>query len=89
MFFFYVLLITYVLFAGDIVLYAQMAVETLGGRENPGSNDGLGRGHLHGRREEAEEKNPARLSVGESAVPQLVDLQILPVRNHGVDERCG
>lgn len=77
------------MFAGDIVLHAQMAVETLGGRENPGSHDGPGRGHMHGSGEKAEKEDPARLSVGEPAVPQLVDLQILPVRNDGVNERCG
>lgn len=72
---------------GDTVLHAQMVVETLGGRENPGSHDGSGRGYLHGRGEEAEEKDSARLSVGEPEVPQLVDLQILPVRGDGVVER--
>lgn len=56
-----------------------MAVEALGRWKNPGAHDGPGRGHLHGRREEAEEKDPARLPMGEPAVPQLVDLQILPV----------
>lgn len=66
-----------------------MAVETLGRRENPGAHDGSGRGHLHGRGEKTEKKNPARLSVGEPEVPQLVDLQVLPVRNVGVVERCG
>lgn len=75
--------------AGDIVLHAQMVVETLGGRQDPGSDDGLGRGHLHGRGEEAEEKNSARLPVGEPAVPQLVDVQVLPVRNVGVAECRG
>lgn len=59
---------------GDTFLHAQMVVETLGGRENPGAYDGPGRGYLHGRREEAEKKDSARLPVGEPAVPQLVDL---------------
>jgi len=66
-----------------------MAVETLGRWQNPGAHDGPGRGHLHGRREEAEEKNSARLPVGEPAVPQLVDLQVLLVRNDGAHERRG
>lgn len=56
-----------------------MAVEALGRWKNPGAHDGPGRGHLHGRREEAEEKDPARLPMGEPAVSQLVDLQILPM----------
>lgn len=74
---------------GDTVLHAQMAVETLGGRKNSRSNDGPGRRHLHGRGEKAEEKNFARLPVGELAVPQLVDVQVLPVRDVGVAERRG
>lgn len=74
---------------GDIVLHAQMAVETLGRRQNSGAYDGPGRGHLHGRGEEAEEKDSARLPVGEPTVPQLVDLQVLLMRNDGVLERCG
>lgn len=56
-----------------------MAVETLGRWKNQGTYDGPRRGHLYRRREEAEEKDPARLPVGEPAVPQLVDIQILPV----------
>jgi len=66
-----------------------MAVETLGRWQNPGAHDGFGRGHMHGRREETEEKNSARLPVGEPAVPQLVDLQVLFVRNDGAHERRG
>lgn len=66
-----------------------MAVETLGGWENPCSHDGLGRGDLHGRGKETKEKNSTRLPVGEFALPQLVDLPVLPVRNVGVTERCG
>lgn len=66
-----------------------MAVETLGGRKDQGAHDGPGRGHLHGRGEEAEKKNPARLPVGEPAVPQLVDIQILSLRNDGVVQRRG
>jgi len=66
-----------------------MAVETLGRRKNPGVDDGLGRSHLHGCREEAEEKDSARLPVGEPAVPQLVDLQVLLMRNDGASERRG
>jgi len=61
-------------FTGDIVLHAQMVVETLGGWKNPGTHDGPGCGHMYGRREKAEEENPARLLVGKPAVPQLVDL---------------
>lgn len=82
-------LLLYVFHAGDIVLHSQMAVETLGRWQNPGAHDGPGRGHLYGCREKAEEKNSARLPVGEPAVPQLVDLQVLPVRNDGAHERCG
>lgn len=70
-------------FAGDTVLHAQMAVETLGRRKDPGAHDGPGRGHLYGRREKTEEKDSARLPVGKSTVPQLVDVQILSVRNDG------
>lgn len=66
-----------------------MAVETLGGRQDPGAHDGPGRGHLHGRGEEAEEKDTARLPVGKPAVPQLVDVQILSVRDDGVVQRRG
>lgn len=66
-----------------------MAVETLGRWKNPCAHDGPGRGHLHGRREEAEEKNPARLPVGKPTIPQLVDLQILSMRNDGVYECRG
>lgn len=83
------MVILFFFFTGNIVLHTQMAVEALGRWKNQGTHDGLRCGHLYGCREEAEEKNSARLLVGEPAIPQLVDLQILPVRNDGAVERCG
>lgn len=54
--------------AGDTLLHTALAVEVMGGRQNPRANDGSGHRHLFGDREEAEKDAPARLSVGELTV---------------------
>lgn len=65
-----------------------MAVEIVGGRENPRVDDGLGHRHLLGHREEAEEEADDRLPVGESQIPQLVGVQILYLRSLGLNQCC-
>lgn len=45
-----------------------MAVEVLGGRQDPCTDDGSGHRHLLGDREEAKENATARLFVGEPKV---------------------
>lgn len=57
-----------------------MALEALGGRQDPRSDDGPRHRHLLRGGEEAEEEASAGLPVGEPEVSQLVVLQVLPVR---------
>lgn len=57
-----------------------MAVEALGGRQDPRTHDGSRYRHLLRGGEEAEEEAPAGLPVGEPEVSQLVVLPLLPVR---------
>lgn len=57
-----------VCFAGDTLLYATMAVEIVGGRQNPRTDDGPGHWHLFGNRKETEKGPTAGLSVGEFKV---------------------
>lgn len=51
----------------------------MGGRQNPRSHDGSGYRNLLRHREEAEEETNVGLSLGESEIPQLVGLQVLPL----------
>ncbi|XP_039301331.1 innexin shaking-B [Nilaparvata lugens] len=64
-----------------------MAVEALGRRENPRTHDGPGHRNLLRGGEEAEEETAARLSVGKSALSQLVVLSILSLRAAVVRQR--
>ncbi len=71
-------------FTGHTLLRTSMAVETLGRRQNTRSNVGHGRGRLHRSREKSEKENSAQLLMGKSKVPQLVGVQILPLRIAGL-----
>ena len=64
-----------------------MAVEELGGRQNPCPHDGPGRGHLLRSGEEAEEEAPARLPGRQSQASQLVGLSLLLLRNARTRQR--
>lgn len=55
-------------------------MEGLGGWQDPRSHDGPRHWALLRGREEAEEEDAAGLSLGESALPQLVGVQVLPLR---------
>lgn len=68
------------IFSGNAILRAPLAVEVLGGGQDPGPDDGPGRGGVHRDREEDEEEADPRLPVGELEVPQLVGLPVLSVR---------
>ncbi|XP_076633491.1 innexin family member shaking B isoform X3 [Colletes latitarsis] len=67
--------------SGDPFLHTPMAVERLGRWENSRADDGPRHRSLLRGREEAEEKDAARLFVGESSLSQLVGLQVLPLRS--------
>lgn len=54
-------------------------MEIVGGWQNPRADDGSRYWNLFRHREETEEKAHVGLSMGESAIPQLVGLQILPL----------
>lgn len=69
-----------ILSAGDAVLRAAVAVEVVGGGQDPRAHDGPGRRRVHRDREEDEEEAHPGLPVGEPALPQLVGLPVLPVR---------
>lgn len=56
-----------------------MAVERLGGWQDPCVDDGPRHRPLFRSREEAEEEDVTRLFMGESSVSQLVGLQVLPL----------
>lgn len=66
-----------------------MVVEILGRWQNTRPDDGPGRRSVFGNRKKTEKKTHHRLSVGESALPQLVGLQILFLRTSGPHQRCG
>lgn len=66
-------------FPGNPLLYASMAVERLGGWQDPCVDDGSRHRPLFRSREEAEEEDVTRLFMGESSVSQLVGLQVLPL----------
>ena len=66
--------------AGDLVLRPAVAVEELGGGQDPGTEDGSRPGDHHGGREEAKEEAAAGLSPLKSEEPQLLGLQILLLR---------
>lgn len=70
-----------ILFPGDTLLHATMAVERVGGWQDPRVDDGPRHWPLFGGREEAEEKDVTRLSLGKSSLSQLVGLQVLPLRS--------
>ena len=70
----------YLLLSGDTFLYATMAVEGLGGRQDSRSYDGPRHRTLFRGGKEAEEEDAVGLSLGESPLPQLVGVQILPLR---------
>lgn len=69
----------YFFFPGNPLLYASMAVERLGGWQDPCVDDGSRHRPLFRSREEAEEEDVTRLFMGESSVSQLVGLQVLPL----------
>lgn len=60
----------------------------MGGREDPRPDDGPGHRDLFRHREEAKEEADAGLPLGEPEVPQLVGLQVLPLRGFGLSQRC-
>ncbi|KAL4721158.1 hypothetical protein ACJJTC_017313 [Scirpophaga incertulas] len=64
----------------DAVLRPPLALEIVGGRQDPRSDDGPRRGRLHGDREKDQEETYPGLSVGEPALPQLVGVPVLPLR---------
>lgn len=70
----------YLLLSGDTFLYTAMALEGLGGRQDSRSYDGPRHWTLFRGGEEAEEEDAVGLSLGESSLPQLVGVQILPLR---------
>ena len=72
--------------AGDLVLRPAVAVEELGGGQDPGPDDGPRSGHHLRGGEAAEEEAPARLSLLESQESQLLGLQILLLRAAGSAE---
>lgn len=55
-------------------------MEILGGRQDTSADDGPGCGRLHRDRKEDQEEAYPGLLVGEPEVPQLVGLQVLPLR---------
>lgn len=55
-------------YTGDPLLHTAMAVEVLGGRQDPCADDGSGHRHLFGNRKETKENVTARLFVGEPKV---------------------
>ncbi|XP_076181685.1 innexin family member shaking B isoform X3 [Ptiloglossa arizonensis] len=73
---------------GDSFLHASMAVERLGRWQDPCADDGPRHRSVFRGREETEEEDAARLSVGESSLSQLVGLQVLPLRSSRPGE-CG
>lgn len=77
----------FISFPGDTILHTEMAVEGLGGREDSRPDDGPRHRSLLRGREETEEENASRLSVGKSSLPQLVGLQILSLRGASLGER--
>lgn len=64
--------LVFLLLIGDLVLHATMAVEGLGGRQDPRSHDGPRHRSVLRGREKAEEEDAPGLSLGESALSQLV-----------------
>ena len=77
----------YLLLSGDTFLHASMAVEGLGGRQDSRSYDGPRHRTLFWGGEEAEEEDAVGLSLGESSLPQLVGVQILPLRSSRSGQR--
>jgi hypothetical protein len=67
-------------FAGPVVLRSPLAVEELGGWQDPRAHDGPRHWRRAGRREEAEEEAAAGLPRGQPQAPQLVGVQILLLR---------
>lgn len=65
---------------GDPVLRASVAMEELGGGQDPRPHDGPGRGHLLRGGEEAEEEAAPRLPGRQPQAPQLVGLPLLLLR---------
>lgn len=55
----------------------------MGGRQDPGPDDGPGCGGVHRNRKEDEKEADFGLSVGELALSQLVGLPLLPMRGAG------
>ena len=74
------------LFVGDSVLHATLAVERVGRRKDSRSYDGPRHRSLFGSWKETEKKNAPGLSVGKSQISQLVGLQILHLRAACADE---
>lgn len=79
-FFLIIIFISYLLVSGDTFLYATMALEGLGGRQDSRSYDGPRHWSLFRSGEKAEEEDAVGLSLGESSLSQLVGVQILPLR---------
>lgn len=75
------------LLAGNPLLHTAMAVEELGGWQDSRPHDGPRHRHLFGGGEKTKEKTAARLPLGEPQIPQLVGVQVLPVRVAGLRER--
>lgn len=73
--------------SGHTVLHAKMAVEGLGGRQDTRSHDGPRHWFVLRGREEAEEEDAPGLSLGESALSQLVGVQVLPLRDPRLPQR--
>lgn len=68
------------LFSGHPVLHPPLAVEELGGRQDPGADDGPGPGDPVRGGEAPEEEAPRRLPLLQPQEPQLLDVQILLLR---------
>jgi len=73
---------------GHPVLCAALAVEELGGGQDPRPHDGPGRWHLLRGGEETEEEAAARLPGRQPQTSQLVGLSLLFLRDARPDQRC-
>lgn len=62
-------------------------MEGLGGWQDPRSHDGPRHRFVLRGREKAEEEDAAGLSLGESALSQLVGVQVLPLRDTRFPQR--
>lgn len=86
--FLYSFILFFFLIAGHSVLRAALAVEELGGGQDPRPHDGPGRWHLLRSGEETEEEAAARLPGRQPQTSQLVGLSLLFLRDTRPYQRC-